>query len=67
MTSDDTPRAFVVLCRRHDGTERVFNRYAMRERAEAVAKALCDVGCAARACGPDELALELHDDRGLPL
>ena len=67
MTAD-TPQPFLVLCRRHDGTERVFNRYAMRERAEAVAAALRNVGCAARAVGPDELALEPpHDDRGIVL
>ena len=64
MTADE-PRPFLVLCRRHDGTERTFNRYAMRERAESVARALCDVGCAARATvGPDDIELEPHNDRG---
>ena len=42
-----TPRRFAVVCRRDDGGERVFGRYAQRHEAEHYAVSLTRVGCPA--------------------
>jgi hypothetical protein len=49
---------FVVVCRRFDGREREFQRYASRAEAEGVAARLTAIGCPSRCATDDELALE---------
>ena len=49
---------YVVVCRRHDGREREWMRYADRAEAEGVAARLTAIGCPSRVATDDELALE---------
>ena len=44
-----TALPFAVYCVKHDGCRYLFQRYPTRDRAEAVAKTLCRVGCCATA------------------
>jgi len=48
---------YLVVCRRHDGRERPWNRYPTRDEAQRVADHLCRVGCTSRVVTDDELAL----------
>jgi hypothetical protein len=51
------PGRFTVVCRRHDGRERMFQSYDYRAHADAVAARLCVIGCPARVVF-DELEFE---------
>ena len=60
---DDTATAaraqpYVVVCRRFDGRERIWSRYADREDCERVAAHLTSIGCPSRCVGDQELPLE---------
>jgi len=39
---------YIVMCRRHDGRERVWNSYVDHAEAEAIAKRLTVLGCESR-------------------
>lgn len=49
---------FAVLCRRFDGREREWQRYADRAEAELVAAHLTKIGCPCRVSTDDEFVLE---------
>jgi hypothetical protein len=42
------PRPFLVECRKADGTWRLFDSYATRHEAHAIAARLTSIGCPAR-------------------
>jgi hypothetical protein len=46
---NSTAFPFAVYCVKHDGSRYLFQRYPTCDRAEAVAKTLCRVGCQATA------------------
>lgn len=58
-----TLKRWVVLCARHDGTERRFNCYTTSDEAEGVAAALRRVGCAARAAREHDHRQNARDQR----
>jgi hypothetical protein len=55
---------FVVVCRRWDGREREFQRYADLAEAESIAKRLTAIGCPSRVVGPQDPDLEAN--KGAP-
>lgn len=50
--NDGAMKPFAVYCEKFNGRQYVFQRYATKEQAEAVAKMLRDVGCKARVGAP---------------
>jgi len=47
-TASANSKPFAVMCKRQDGRDRLWMRYADRAEAEAVAQHLVAVGCPAR-------------------
>jgi len=54
----DPVKPYAVVCRRHDGREREWQRYHDRGEAQRVAEHLTAIGCPSRVASLDELDLD---------